>query len=108
MLEELLVVNSNMHNQLPTSRLINEKVTYAGLSQEDLLTIVISFFFPFSILGLFDLGLVAIPISILIGGILITVRLKYRRRKIRDYLRFQYIRFLKNGVIYDPSNRRYN
>lgn len=102
------MASNRLHTSIPSSRLVNEKVTYAGLSQEDILTIVISFFLPFSFLGLFDLELMAIPISLLCGAILISTRLRYRRRKIRDYLRFQFIRFFRNGVIYDPANRRYN
>lgn len=102
------MVNERLHEVLPSSRLVNERVTYAGLSQEDILAIVVSFFFPFSFLGIFGVELLAIPISIFVGGVLFAVRTRHRRRKIRDYIRFQYIRLIKNGVIYDPSNRRYN
>ena len=103
-----LVGSSLLDQKIPSSRLLNEKVTYAGLLTEDVIAIMVTFFFGFSFFGFFDLPLLSVPLSLLFATSLVFVRLKYRKRKVRDFLRFQYVRLFKNGVIYDSSNRRYN
>lgn len=97
-----------MDQKIASSRLVNEKVTYAGLFTEDVIIIMMTFFFSFSVFGLFDMPLMSVPLSLSLATVLVFARLKYRKRKIRDFLRYQYIRICKKGVIYDPSNRRYN
>lgn len=91
-----------------TSRILNEAPTYAGLDQNDLLVTLsgtMLLFFGLSTAGLELLTPILAFIWVLF---LIPIRLKYRRKFVRDAARFYFVKLFKNGVVYDPAdNRRY-
>lgn len=88
-----------------TSRTLNEKTTYAGLEQDDLMIVLMSLFIPFLCLTPFGLEVFGPFFSVGVAIVLIPLRLKFRRKFLRDLVAYLFHRFVSKGVIYDPKNR---
>ena len=85
------------------SRILNENSLLFGLNQTDLLGIGCVFYLLQLIFHPLGLGIVSIVLTVVIGISLVGIRLKYRRKIIRDCLFYYYVKWFRGGVYYDPS-----
>ncbi len=83
------------------SRVINENSNVMGLQIVDLFALGCLYWMIQAALFPFALELLAIPVIAIIAGWLIRVRLKYRRRIVRDTLKHYLIAIFSEGVYFD-------
>lgn len=95
-----------MLNRQPL-RTLNTETTVLGLNISDIIFVLAIYSVFNSVLMIWKLEVLSIPISTLAAVVLVPIRLNNRRRIIRDFLILIAIRFLKNGVARVPARFRY-
>lgn len=88
-----------------SSRVINENSNVMGLEISDLLGLAGVYWLLQAFLFPFGLELLAVPLIAIMAILLIRVRLRHRRRVLRDTVRFYSIRAFKNGAFYDGNRK---
>lgn len=86
------------------SRILNESSQVLGLNANDLLCVGASFLIFQQIFVPFELELIPLLLLFIETIILITIRLKYRRKIIRDYGKFVFTKLFLNGKYYESKS----
>ena len=92
--------------QIIPSRTINEKSQVMGLNGGDLFALSVTFLLLQQVFLRFELEWVPLLISFFLAGILVSVRLKYRRKIIRDMLSYALIKTFMGGIYFVRKYRR--
>ena len=71
------------------SRVLNENSVIVGLNQNDIIALAGSFYCFQLILHPFDYDAFSVIATIILAAFLISLRLRYRRRFIRDFVSFK-------------------
>ncbi len=90
------------------SRTLNEVSTVAGLTGADILCIAAVFTLSQRVLFYFGLEILALVIAVIIGITLSIIRMRYRRKIIRDAIQFYISRFFFSGVLYVRQSYKAN
>ena len=85
------------------SRILNDDSLILGLDRNDIMALAITFYFWQVIFMPFGVDYLPLIATIVVAIFLINIRLKYRRKIIRDCLKFYYFKLFRNGVYHDPS-----
>jgi len=87
------------------SRILNDDTLGFGLNPSDLIGLGVVFYILQTIC--FEIGYEGASLfgTLLATVILIHIRLRYRRKIIRDCLRYYYVKVFKGGVFHDPKSR---
>lgn len=85
------------------SRIINESSVFMGLNTKDIVGLSFVFVFFLIVLNFFGLQLWAFSIAICTAFVLSKIRLEYRRKIIRDTLRY----YLGDRVVRNRENSRF-
>jgi len=85
------------------SRILNDESFTLGLDRNDIMALAVVFSIGqviFKAIGFEYLSLFA---TVTVGLALVGIRLRYRRKIIRDTVKYYYYRLFKGGVYSDPS-----
>lgn len=82
------------------SRILNEPSSVIGLTGEDILVLAGFFYLSQQFLLMFRLEILSLPLAAIVAVPLCLIRMKYRRKIIRDGIRYYYHRILTSGMVY--------
>lgn len=82
------------------SRILNEPSNFMGLTTTDIMGLSVVFMIFQRFLYLFGLEFLAIIITLVAAVFLSVIRMKFRRKIIRDSLKFYYSKWILSGFIY--------
>lgn len=85
------------------SRILNEPSNVMGLTGSDILGLAVLFMLAQRALYIFGLEVFALLIAVPAGIALAMIRMKYRRKIIRDSLAYFYWKYLLSGFVYVQS-----
>lgn len=85
------------------SRILNDETLFFGLNRNDIIAIGGLFYVYQGVMTIVGYPSVAIFLALISAIGLISIRLKYRKKIIRDVLFYFYIKFLRCGVYHDPK-----
>jgi hypothetical protein len=82
------------------SRILNEPSNFMGLTTADIMGLSVVFMLFQRLLYFFGLEFLAIIITLIAAVFLSVIRMKYRRKIIRDSLKYYYFKWVLSGFIY--------
>jgi hypothetical protein len=85
------------------SRILNDEALFFGLGRNDIMTLGGLFYFYQGFMGLVGFPGVGVILTIITAIILITVRMKYRKKIIRDFIFYCWVQVYRCGVYYDSK-----
>jgi len=86
---------------MKTSRILNDETLIVGLDRNDLMALAFVYFIAQNFFAIWGKEYISVVVTILALATLMNIRLKYRRKIIRDSLRYYYYKFFSGGVYRD-------
>ena len=81
---------------------MNDDSLVFGLDRSDIMAIGVAFYFWQLVFLPLNTDYLSLIVTVVVTAVLIHIRLKYRRKIIRDTLRFYYFKWFRGGVFYGP------
>lgn len=85
------------------SRVLNDDNLFFGLDRNDIMAIGVVFYLVQMVLSIFSLEGFSLIFTGIGAIILMQIRLKFRRKIIRDTLRYFFVKIFWGGVYHDPK-----
>ena len=82
------------------SRILNEPSNFMGLTTTDIMGLSVIFLIFQKFLYIFRLEFLAIIVTLVVAVILSIVRMRFRRKIIRDSFKYFYFKWILSGFIY--------
>jgi type IV secretory pathway TrbD component len=85
------------------SRVLNDDNLFFGLDRNDIMALGLLFYLFQFFFKSFGIEYLSIVLTIISTSIVVSIRLKYRRKIIRDSIRYYLFKFIKFGVYNDSK-----